>query len=214
MTPIKGDLETDPRMAERFAQRRGAVGNMSGRLTKVKQFGIDIGTFNGDAPAGALLVGVVGRTILGADPLEFKDHFNRPRLQKDLRDVHLNISGKFESVRDQFEADSYLKLNVGKEDDLLKYRGRPLDGIWATAPYLHNGSVPNLVELLKPAQDRLPQFRVGSREFDPLNVGFRMDKGFLFDTRLGGNSNLGHDYGAAKMNADDRTNLLEYLKSL
>ena len=66
----------------------------------------------------------------------------------------------------------------------------------------------------KPPPDRLPQFRVGSREFDPINVGFRTDKGFFFDTRLGGNSNLGHNYGASKMSQDDRTNLLEYLKSL
>jgi len=95
------------------------------------------------------------------------------------------------------------------------YKARPLNGIWATAPYLHNGSIPNLDELLKPAADRSPKFHVGSREFDPTRVGFQTDKGFLFDTSLPGNSNQGHEYGTDDMKDDQkRAALLEYLKSL
>jgi len=95
------------------------------------------------------------------------------------------------------------------------YKARPLNGIWATAPYLHNGSVPNLDELLKPAAKRSAKFHVGSREFDPIHVGFQTDKGFLFDTSLPGNSNRGHEYGLEDMKDDQkRASLLEYLKSL
>ena len=93
------------------------------------------------------------------------------------------------------------------------YKGRPLNGIWATAPYLHNGSVPNLDELLKPAGQRVRSFKVGSREFDPVKVGFVDQGGFEFDTALPGNSNAGHEYGVVFTDAQ-RAALIEYLKSL
>jgi hypothetical protein len=94
------------------------------------------------------------------------------------------------------------------------YKGRPLNGIWATAPFLHNGSVPNLDELLKPPAKRVKKFKVGSREFDPVHVGFRSDVGdFDFDTALPGNSNAGHDYDR-EFTADERLQLIEYMKSL
>jgi hypothetical protein len=101
------------------------------------------------------------------------------------------------------------------------YKGRPLNGIWATAPYLHNGSVPTLADLLKPAQDRPKTFTVGSREFDPEKVGIRTDApGYpVFRARnedgtpVPGNSNEGHEYGA-NLSKGERRALLEYLKSL
>ena len=99
---------------------------------------------------------------------------------------------------------------------VLAYKGRPLDGIWATAPYLHNGSVPNLYELLLPAGERSTTFHVGSIEFDPVRVGFNTDAGAsttLFDTTLPGNSNTGHDtYGT--FDEGERWALVEYMKSL
>ena len=55
----------------------------------------------------------------------------------------------------------------------LVYKGRPLQGIWATAPYLHNGSVPSLYTLLLPPAERPKTFCVGSRVFDPKEVGFK-----------------------------------------
>ncbi|MBT8231630.1 MAG: hypothetical protein HKO66_10895, partial [Saprospiraceae bacterium] len=104
--------------------------------------------------------------------------------------------------------------------DSLVYKGRPLNGIWATAPYLHNGSVPNLWELLKAPNDRVDTFRVGSRKFDPVNVGFVTDEGpTLFkvmkndSTIMPGNSNLGHNYGT-NLSDNDKWNLIEYIKSL
>ena len=91
---------------------------------------------------------------------------------------------------------------------LLNYKARPLDGIWATAPYLHNGSVPTLRDLLSAVKDRPKTFFVGQREYDPKAVGFRQFKPgdeteqakklgfFLFDTSKEGNWNTGHVYGA------------------
>ena len=64
------------------------------------------------------------------------------------------------------------------------YKPRPLEGVWATPPFLHNGSIPNLYELLSPAYERSRSFFVGRREFDPVKVGYvdrsRLSKqGFL-----------------------------------
>lgn len=101
------------------------------------------------------------------------------------------------------------------------YKGRPLDGIWATAPYLHNGSVPTLDDLLKPVAERPKSFKIGSRKFDPVKVGFQTESGdfptFEVQDKNGktipGHSNEGHTYGA-KLSADERAQLLEYLKTL
>src|SRR4029077_20753562 len=54
------------------------------------------------------------------------------------------------------------------------YRARPLNGVWASAPYLHNGSVPSLYWMLKPAAERPKQFCMGARDFDPEQVGYRV----------------------------------------
>jgi cytochrome c peroxidase len=62
-----------------------------------------------------------------------------------------------------------------KDKTRLAYKGRPLTGVWATAPYLHNGSVPTLYDLLLPPESRPRSFRLGSREFDPVKVGFVAD---------------------------------------
>jgi hypothetical protein len=100
----------------------------------------------------------------------------------------------------------------------LEYKARPLNGIWATGPYLHNGSVPNLYELLLPSEQRSASFMVGSRELDLKHVGFRADVGsFKFDTSLPGNSNKGHEgrpYGTDGLTDEERWQLIEYLKTL
>ena len=56
----------------------------------------------------------------------------------------------------------------------MHYRARPLNGVWATAPYLHNGSVPSLYWMLMPAAERPKQFCMGFRDFDPQQVGFHV----------------------------------------
>lgn len=108
---------------------------------------------------------------------------------------------------------------------LLAYKARPLDGIWATAPYLHNGSVASLYELLLPADQRMTEFWVGNRNFDPVNVGYETTDpgdglGFLFRTRddagkvIEGNSNAGHEYGARGFSPEDRQALVAYMSTL
>jgi mono/diheme cytochrome c family protein len=106
------------------------------------------------------------------------------------------------------------KAGIAQHPDY--YKARPLSGIWASAPYLHNGSVPTLAELLKPSAQRVPKFWVGGREFDPEAVGNESGEGpnrSLLDTSLPGNSNAGHEFGTALPDQDKR-DLLEYLKSL
>ena len=107
--------------------------------------------------------------------------------------------------------------NFGKDEFGDRYKGRPLDGIWATAPYLHNGSVPNLYQLLVPSE-RKP-FYVGSRQFDPKHVGFVTDdtSGTLLDTSISGNLSTGHDdtiYGGALDIEKEVWPLIEYMKTL
>lgn len=77
------------------------------------------------------------------------------------------------------------------------YRPRPLEGVWATAPFLHNGSVPSIYQLLSPAEERDAEFYLGRKEYDPQNLGLNVEKykgAFKFDTSLAGNSNLGHEF--------------------
>lgn len=106
------------------------------------------------------------------------------------------------------------------------YKGRPLNGVWATAPYLHNGSVPNLYELLLPPAERSQTFTLGSRAFDPVRVGFAMDQPssatdytpFTFDVRIRGNANTGHEYltkpDGTTFTDEERWQLVEYMKTL
>ncbi len=103
----------------------------------------------------------------------------------------------------------------------IKYKARPLNGIWATAPYLHNGSVPNLWELLQAPKDRMPEFWVGSREFDAKQVGFVTGKGKnkfrAYDENgdvILGNSNLGHDYAGGQYTDEQKWDIIEYMKTL
>ena len=99
----------------------------------------------------------------------------------------------------------------------LQYRARPLNGIWATGPFLHNGSVPTLYDLLLPESKRPKVFYVGKHDFDPVKVGPVTIPGrstSKFDTSLRGNSNKGHDYGTSKMTDDERWALVEYMKTL
>lgn len=118
--------------------------------------------------------------------------------------------------------------------NLQAYKARPLNGIWATAPYLHNGSVPNLDQLLRRQEERVTSFSVGSRDFDPVKVGFApnpAENQFTFNTLdaqgkpIPGNSNFGHSgkrHTSTKGNNgewrnftdEERAQLIEYLKTL
>jgi cytochrome c peroxidase len=108
----------------------------------------------------------------------------------------------------------------------FKYEARVLRGIWAAAPYLHNGSVPTLADLLEPAAARPAAFRIGP-EYDPERVGLaaeqpRFDRVLQTTACAGrasgqgwdsGNGRCGHEYGLDLTPAQKRA-LLEYLKTL
>ena len=89
------------------------------------------------------------------------------------------------------------------------YKARPLNGVWATAPFLHNGSVPTLMDMLRPAAERPKFVQLGSTDFDAENVGVKQylpldaqhnpvykDGIFILDTRLPGNLNTGHEFSS------------------
>jgi hypothetical protein len=105
------------------------------------------------------------------------------------------------------------------------YKAAPRDGVWATPPFLHNGAVPNLYEMLVPASERSKKFCIG-REFDPIKVGLDTTCGPdtpVRDTSLLGNSNAGHSFQDGPrgdgvvgplLTDDQRWALVEYLKSI
>ena len=183
-----------------------------------------------DTPFVLALMDVVGKTIdqwyiaKGASE-EMKQKMSGPR--KNCQNQRVFVAARASSN--------------GKDRDILAiaphYRARPLDGVWATAPYLHNGSVPTLRDMLLPQDERPASFCVGSREFDPVNVGVvtKADSkdtcapGLTnFDVSLLGNSNRGHSFEGKETDVsklppgvigpalgnDHRRALVEYLKTL
>ncbi|WP_428818614.1 di-heme-cytochrome C peroxidase [Microbulbifer sp. MCCC 1A16149] len=103
------------------------------------------------------------------------------------------------------------------------YKARPLHGVWATPPFLHNGSVPTIYDLLSPLEARPVRFGVGHREYNPNKLGYITDLrpgSFEFDTTQTGNNNSGHLFTDAdvdgrigkRLDEGERMALLEYLK--
>ena len=100
------------------------------------------------------------------------------------------------------------------------YANMPLDGVWLRAPFLHNGSVPTLRDLLEPPESRPRQFYRGYDVFDPRRVGFVSDvaeergvRFFLHDTAAPGNSNAGHVYGVS-LSPEEKDAIVEFMKRL
>jgi hypothetical protein len=182
---------------------------------------------------------------IGTDPAQAEDMINRtvtvpPELGVPYDDFGKALGDVVEKTIDHWY-DSQ-KVPPEKRDEMNGYRDngiqhppaykvRPLDGIWATPPYLHNGSVPNLYALLSPVAERPPTFYLGHREYDPVNVGYRyqekLDGGFAFDTTIRGNHNTGHEFiGDGKkdnekpgvigplLTPQERRALVEFLKTM
>lgn len=103
-----------------------------------------------------------------------------------------------------------------KEDGLRstgKYWAASLAGVWARSPYLHNGSVRTMQDLLTSPGQRAKTFHRGSKEFDATQMGYTDDGAYVFDTSKSGNSNIGHTYGTTLTDVQKK-DLIEYLKTL
>ncbi|HEX5271352.1 MAG TPA: hypothetical protein VFW33_12725 [Gemmataceae bacterium] len=149
---------------------------------------------------------------VGTDPLR-ATNFARPVNGKPFNEV---VSDAMKKVARRAGG------TVGDENEWRvtgEYANRPLVASWATAPYLHNNSVPTIYDLLLPDDKRPKKFAVGSREYDAEKLGYKTDGAgatFDFDTSQPGNSNSGHSgpkFGT-DLSEDQRKELLEYLKSV
>lgn len=134
-----------------------------------------------------------------------------------------NIPKKWQS---HYEGNRPNCLQVGKG-----YRARPLDGIWATAPFLHNGSIASLYDLLSTEEERPTFVQLGGLDFDPLHVGIAqgetvqnfnqqkrhdfykitddyVDGHFILDTREPGNHNTGHVFDGGEDKLDRKSGVI------
>ncbi|MBF8162657.1 c-type cytochrome [Ectopseudomonas hydrolytica] len=197
---------TDPTTADNIADHRFDISRLG--WTKAELSRLDVQLF------GASLDGVDFKSISSAKALAYITAYVENRAYQDA-----GIS-----PRQRWRMDGY-GLSIGVQEK-RGYKARPLDGIWATPPFLHNGSVANLFELLSPVYERQTRFWVGNFEFDPVRVGYRSEAfpgGFLFDTRVTGNGNGGHEFrdGCRQQGVigralapDERLAVIEYLKVL
>lgn len=192
-------------------------------------------------------VGLVPQSYVGSDPGQFEDllpyaltkHL-APYMLGRFKDKPVVPTGVlYVSIQSRLDATALAKLNLTEEEKIKingyrefplpkppyrVYKAAPRDGVWATPPFMHNGSVPNLYEMLVPASERTKKFYVG-REFDPVKVGVDTsgNTGFLMDTSVRGNSNAGHSFEdgplgngiiGPKLTDEQRWALIEYLKSI
>jgi len=202
------EIKTDALMAENAIYNKGKTGKFEGR----PRYYVAGDPLPAEAPAihiaNNIMVGIIKNNPLQAY-LAKRDaeQLGHPDITRPPKYVDGKIIESGQEVSD---------------DALLAYKARPLNGIWTSAPFLHNGSVPNLYQLLLPAKDRMKRFSLGSWEFDPKHVGYVLDaeeNDFLFDTSLTGNNNAGHEYGTGAygepaLTEDERWALVEYMKTL
>ena len=151
------------------------------------------------------------------------------------------IAERFEAQK-VVEADQqhFQRCRTNKWLNAKEYKAPSHEGVWATAPYLHNGSIPNLSLVLSPKEERDKQARtfcVGhDLTYDPIHVGFTVTdqcpEPFKFDTTLRNNGNRGHEFRTAsgcekregyfgengvlgcELSDHERQALVEYLKTL
>ncbi len=205
------DVGTDPQMADNALNYQGFSGIQRNQYVSIAGVG-DI-LLDERAPVSALLTKATIGVVATPEPDKW---FLRRwgewayNLATGFRDNQIKPSIKHGDYDPDTTANPVASLKA--------YKARPLNGIWATAPYLHNGSVPTLYDLLLPkkrqgdtegGEYRPDEFVVGSREFDPVKVGLKSSgyEGFIFRTEdikndagnyISGNSNAGHEYGARR----------------
>lgn len=157
-----------------------------------------------------------GKTVVSAN--ELFSALEQPMIQRALKQA-----GPF-TQEEILDMNGYIDQSVALNIPINSYKAAPRDGAWATAPFLHNGSVPNLYELLSPFAQRSKTFYL-TREFDPIKLGLNTENakaGFLFDTTLIGNSNSGHLFEnkegpgviGPELTPAQRFAIIEYIKSI
>ena len=174
-------------------------------------------------------VSVLGVAVKGAVAQHFVPIFVTPQQREHIDQVLPRLNEllpllaeekrKIEALKGAFPAEGTAKAASAPAPE-FKYEARVMEGIWAAAPYLHNASVPTLAELLKPAAERVKEFKVGPR-YDIDNVGLAVDQtkfDFTLQTtdcsaRDSGDSRCGHEFGT-KLSPEEKKALLEYLKTL
>lgn len=179
-------LKTDPTAALSFATRRAFPGAFLSKATALGVVGPD-----GKAPV-ATLANISGSSII-------TEFFTNGNL-----------------LRTPIEYLGFRESRSPSTAQLTTYKARPLNGVAFTAPYLHNGSVASIYELLLPPAERLKKFYVGSKQFDPVYLGFstkRQPNSVLLDTTALGNGNSGHEFGT-DLSHDERIAVVEYIKTL
>lgn len=172
-----------------------------------------------EAPA----IGVLGTVVAGAilqNSLSLVEDDLAADMENALHFGQDDKTGFVARHKDVIEAFNTPRTKEMTQSGTCKYEGRVLEGIWAAAPYLHNGSVPTLAELLKKPEDRVASFKPGPN-YDIGNVGLAIEQ-TKFDYVLkttgcedvhSGNSRCGHDFGT-DLNEQQKRALIEYLKSL
>lgn len=157
---------------------------------------------------------VLATSVLGSILQHYVPVLMKTKDEAQVESLKSPFPAETESLRDAFVAPAV------PAKPSYAYESRVLEGIWAAAPYLHNGSVPTLAELLKPAAERASSFKVGPA-YDTVNIGIAADQ-TKFDYTLqttdcsdrnSGNSRCGHEFGTT-LSAEEKKALLEYLKTL
>jgi hypothetical protein len=142
--------------------------------------------------------------------------------------VEKTVTAWYDSQKPPVPAAERERMNGDRPNKIqapAAYKVRPLNGIWATPPYLHNGSVPTIDALLSPVSERPTKFYLGNREYDPVKLGYHTEElanGFEFDTSRPGNSNRGHEFNdgggdgviGQKLSPEERKALIEFIKTL
>jgi hypothetical protein len=157
---------------------------------------------------------VLGTSVLGSLLPHYVPVLMKTEEEVGAKSAQPPFPPETESLRDAFIA------RPVEAKPSYPYESRVLEGIWTAAPYLHNGSVPTLAELLKPAAERISSFKIGP-VYDIVNIGLAAEQN-KFDYTLeatdcndrnSGNSRCGHEFGT-KLSAEEKKALLEYLKTL
>jgi hypothetical protein len=128
------------------------------------------------------------------------------------RMVTPELAAQFDALLADLRAPGYTPEREPPVRSTGKYWAPSLAGVWARSPYLHNGSVRTMRELLTPPERRAETFHRGSKVFDEEAMGYEDGGSYVLDTRQPGNRATGHDYGT-KLSVGEKGDLVAFLKT-